>query len=391
VSEYAFSSQQIEKDWRSLIDLGPRFPGTPAEVQARELIVSRLEGLADRVEEHAFTYLGWSLLEPPRLAIQAPSHYDLPCEAFIYCSPTPPGGLRGRLQFVGTHRVIGLFDWVKFAVVDDDGQVLAYVSGRPNGPAQPQPLNRDSAPQPHFIVGQTGLAMLTSLLQRGLPVEVEGSIRCRLEPGARTKNVIAAFNAGLTSGRIGLCAHYDSMYGCPGANDNAGGVAALLALARFAGQAAPQLPLDLFFFSGEEWDLAGSRAFVTDRLAGQAPGRYRMLINLDGISEGYALDVGASPESFEAELRRVIDRFSHPRAVSKTYNFPPYLGSDHVPFYEAGVPVCAISFGDSIKYHLSWDTYCPEGVDNILYVTELTRHVIEAFTGREDSWPRVAR
>jgi hypothetical protein len=47
-------------------------------------------------------------------------------------------------------------------------------------------------------------------------------------------------------------AHYDSVHGCPGANDNASGVAALLALARLLGEFKPDRTLRLVAFANEE-------------------------------------------------------------------------------------------------------------------------------------------
>lgn len=55
----------------------------------------------------------------------------------------------------------------------------------------------------------------------------------------RTCHNIEAEIAGGSGEIVVVGAHYDSVYGCPGANDNASGVAALLALARrFAGKPA---------------------------------------------------------------------------------------------------------------------------------------------------------
>jgi aminopeptidase YwaD len=55
-------------------------------------------------------------------------------------------------------------------------------------------------------------------------------------------------------------AHYDSVVGSPGADDNASGVAALLEIARSLAVAAPGVSLEFVAYDQEENGLAGSRA-----------------------------------------------------------------------------------------------------------------------------------
>lgn len=72
------------------------------------------------------------------------------------------------------------------------------------------------------------------------------------------------------SGAVLLAAHYDTVAGSPGADDNASGVAVVLEAARrFADRPTPRA-LRLVFFDGEERGLLGSRAYVADpeRIAG---------------------------------------------------------------------------------------------------------------------------
>ena len=57
-------------------------------------------------------------------------------------------------------------------------------------------------------------------------------------------------------------AHYDVVPGCPGADDNATGVAVLLELARLFSAQPPRRPVRLVAFDLEEYGLVGSRAYV---------------------------------------------------------------------------------------------------------------------------------
>ena len=299
---------------------------------------------------------------------------------------TPPQGISGAVRYVGIHRVIGAFDWVKFAVENANGAVVAYLSGRPEGPAIPQTIDPACAPLPHFIIGAHDLHLLTSWIERGLRVEVQGTIHAQTHPGARSKNVIAAFYPGSPKRRIGLSAHFDSVYHCPGANDNAAAVAVLLSIARRISDEAWDIPLDLYFFTGEEFGLLGSRAFVAELSASHQLDRIKMVLNLDSIAEGSSLEFWAGPETFEDQLRKVSQSFAHPPARRILFRFPPPVSSDHYPFYEAGIPACMLFCGETVKYHAPADTYCPEGLDNIMYISEFTWHLLKAFAERDVNW-----
>jgi hypothetical protein len=57
-------------------------------------------------------------------------------------------------------------------------------------------------------------------------------------------------------------AHYDSVGGCPGADDNASAVAAMLGCAKACSQLKPSAPVAFVGFNREEDNLLGSRDFV---------------------------------------------------------------------------------------------------------------------------------
>jgi hypothetical protein len=389
LSNAVFSREDLRRDWYRLIEIGPRFPGTSNEAKAIAYISDQLQNLPYQVSYHEYAYLGWALNKPPCLRVLEPTAREMHCQAYIYCAPTPPGGIRGTVEPIGEHWVIGDYRWEKLAVRDDRDKVVAYVSARPDGPAMPQPLSERSSLVPHFSIGTGDHQQFIRWINTGKRIVVEGEIDAQLNPEAKSKNVIASFNPQSSSqSKIVLCAHLDSMYICPGANDNAGGVAALLALARYYAQRGLDFAIEFIFFNAEEWDLAGSKAYVRDFITRENAQEIKMLLNLDGISEvGESLQIWVGPEGFEHDLKAVIDQFVHPRAVEKIYKFPPPLGADHVPFYNMGVPVIMFTGYDMVKYHLPIDTFWEGGVDNIAYVTELTRHIIDQFAGRELDYP----
>ena len=98
-----------------------------------------------------------------------------------------------------------------------------------------------------------------------LAAEFERSGLCvRLQ--GRYQNVVA-----LPMRRAGkpvtlVAAHYDSVPDCPGADDNASGLAVMLECARVLREAADQ-PIGFVAFNAEEDGLLGSREFLNDGLA----------------------------------------------------------------------------------------------------------------------------
>lgn len=67
-----------------------------------------------------------------------------------------------------------------------------------------------------------------------------------------------------TANSLLVAAHYDTVAGSPGADDNASGVATVLEIAHLFAQQSTPRPLQLAFFDLEEQNLQGSFAFAND-------------------------------------------------------------------------------------------------------------------------------
>ena len=101
----------------------------------------------------------------------------------------------------------------------------------------------------------------------GFEVRVQETDARRPELGqtAHVVNIIASL-PGARPEAIGLVAHYDSRPESPGATDDALGVAIALEAARvFAGRSERQWSLLVLLTDGEEADLMGAAALMTDR------------------------------------------------------------------------------------------------------------------------------
>lgn len=91
-----------------------------------------------------------------------------------------------------------------------------------------------------------------SLEDAGYKVERQG-YKVRAVAGSEVANLIAEIPGGDKKDEIVVIgAHYDSVYGCPGANDNGSGVAGTLALARAFAKKKPARTLRFVLFANEE-------------------------------------------------------------------------------------------------------------------------------------------
>ena len=78
-------------------------------------------------------------------------------------------------------------------------------------------------------------------------------------------NVIGVLpGSDLADEQVVVSAHYDHIEGCPGADDNASGVAAALEVARIQGSKAPRRTLTVALWDQEEVGLVGSEAWAAD-------------------------------------------------------------------------------------------------------------------------------
>ncbi|MDC3959643.1 M20/M25/M40 family metallo-hydrolase [Polyangium jinanense] len=89
----------------------------------------------------------------------------------------------------------------------------------------------------------------------GYAVELEGELR----------NVVAMPRGAVDRPLVLVGAHYDSVPDTPGADDNASGIAAMLACARALASLGTPLPVGFVAWNGEEDGLLGSIAFVARR------------------------------------------------------------------------------------------------------------------------------
>lgn len=198
-----------------------------------------------------------------------------------------------------------------------------------------------------------------------------------------------------------LGAHYDSVVGSPGANDNATGVAALLELARRFRALTPALTVRFVAFVNEEspfFATARQGSMVYAKEARARGDDIRLMLSLEML--GYYSDAPGSqqyPPLFRffypdranflgfvsnfrsrAVMRRVAGAFragsDFPLETSATFSFVPGVSwSDHRSFWRHGyraVMVTDTAFYRYPHYHRATDTPDKVCYDELARVTE---------------------
>lgn len=167
-----------------------------------------------------------------------------------------------------------------------------------------------------------------------------------------------------------VSAHYDHVgvrggVAYPGADDNASGVAAMLAIAAWFARYPPDQSLVFIAFDAEEEGLAGAKRFVSDPPIDLR--RVTVLVNIDMIGRGddntlVAAGTHHSPAlqpivSAAAEGRDLTVRFGHDRPRSEARGESDWThSSDHGPFHSAGVPFLYFGVANHRDYHRPTDT-----------------------------------
>lgn len=173
--------------------------------------------------------------------------------------------------------------------------------------------------------------------------------------GASTDIVLDSANvvgvlAGSRPGAILLGAHHDSRSAdCPGASDDASGVAVLLEAARRLSLLPRRHTLVFASFTGEEtWGLPGSRQFLRNW---QGP-PILAAVTLDFVGSGKVF-VAPFPRPPERWANRLLAE-AEARAPTRRVLFDPWLvivprilplsyGADHESFLDAGIPALNLS------------------------------------------------
>lgn len=255
------------------------------------------------------------------------------------------------------------------------------------------------------------LARAADYVARGLAASATVARLAYRHGPARLENVEGTIRGTDTRAPVVvLGAHYDSVEGSPGANDNATGVAALLALARHFAHAHPLRTLRFVAFANEEppyFQQSSMGSLVYARLCRTRGDEIGAMLSLETM--GY-YDDGSGSQHYPLPgidlaypdrgdfiavvgdlgsrtlVRRVVGRFRDAaRFPSEGAAFPgavPGVGwSDHWSFWQAGYAGVMLTDTAPFRYpHYHEATDTPDRVDyaRLARVVRGVAHVVEA-------------
>jgi len=344
----AFSLERMQADLQALLAQGPRVAGTPAVAAAGEYLAAELRKVGYTVEFFPFTYDRTrdqgSSLQVGGVSFPVSSVAGSPGRRVEGPLVVVPGaGLAADFANLNLQNSIvvvrrgGIPGLEKARLAAQRGALgVILVTEEPSGTRfsfggnSPIPGVTISSSDGEALFGLTGSRAV--LDARIVTEEVQG----RNVIAKRGQNPLAIVGA-----------HYDSVPGSPGANDNASGTVTVLELARQMANSPLSERVWFMFFDGEEDGLWGSRRFVEQNL--ELVRGLKAMLNLDmvGVDVNGSLGIGGSQE-----LRALADC----NALQVACGSAPGGGSDHVPFAQAGVPVLFFFRGLDPNYHRPTDT-----------------------------------
>ncbi len=337
--------------------LGARASATEQELEAAEYLLARFTELGYRPALQEFERPApasrLSLTLPDGAAAEEIPAFPLDGSAFWEVSgplvfvglgraeDLPSGGLDGKVALIERGEITFRS---KVNQVAEAGAVAAIVfNNRPGGFRGTLGAAGDI---PAVAIARADGTRLRELLP-GVPVQVTVTVEERAE---QSRNVIAELPS-TGDGVVVVGAHYDTVPGVDGANDNASGTGALLALAgELAGRSFP-FTLRFIAFGSEETGLHGSRHYVAQLTDGELA-EIRAMVNLDSVGGGSSLHA-TGDRWLTAPVAETADREGIALTVGRGNRGS---SSDHASFRDAWVPVIYFHSDDSSRIHTPQDT-----------------------------------
>ena len=386
------------------VEIGARPVGSPANDRAADYIRDVFAALGWAVEEQPYACTGWDCAA----ASLAVGDEALAVEANVFspaCDVTAPAVPASTLDELAAADLTGKIALLHGELVAeplsakswflrgerDDAIIGLLEAKRPAAVLAPPP----PTPQYEQFTGDWELEIPAAtaplpVIQRLLaqPDVLHLRLDCA-KFAATARNIVArkaaAFRQAQGSSaaecadsarRVTLMAHFDTRINTPGALDNAGSVAALLALAETLGGTALPFDLELIAFNSEEYLPIGDDEYV--RRAGEASfADIPLAINMDGI--GYVgghntvaqFNVGPA---LAARLEAIVARYPTVQWVD------PWPQSNHSTFSFRGVPALAFSSQGAFNLaHFPADTVAQVSVEKLAEIVSVVSQIVAAF------------
>ncbi len=323
----------------------PRESATDQELAAALTLQSHLEGLGYRTflqdfeVRRAASEVAFSVgaADSPVSAESLAIHNSAGGEAtallahvgLALAEDIPAAGLEGRIALIERGAIT--FQ-EKVERVAQAGAVAALIFNSESGLFRGSMTNPSAIPAVG-IARETGLELL-DLMASG---EVEATVSV-LHTVSPSRNVVAEKPGTVEGSRVVVIgAHYDTVAGVEGANDNGSGVTTVVTIATQIASAEYPFTVRFVLFGSEELGLVGSSHYV-DELSERERADTIAMLNFDVPGSGTTLEA-------------LGDEGLRAAALASSWSAPPNVGSDHVPFAEAGIPVLIIVADDVSRIH----------------------------------------
>lgn len=206
------------------------------------------------------------------------------------------------------------------------------------------------------------------------PFSFERAIDFR-DPNSPRETINAVNVIGVIPGRdrsraIAVTAHYDHVGRTDegeifnGADDNASGVAALLAVAAHFIANPPEHDLLIMAFDAEEGGLRGAREVVANPVEGAAPVAFNLNFDMLGYSPDN--DIWAAGPYHTPALHPIVEAVAQDASITLTAGYDQPDGdprndwtllSDQGAFHAAGIPFLYLGVEDHEHYHQTTDEF----------------------------------
>lgn len=370
--------QNLRKWWEELLSFGPRPMGSVGADKAVRYLANKIYEFGVDHEIQSFTYKGWELVSFTGLQIESPVNKTVEAYPALGCACGKM--IKGKLVEIGETVIWDMYNWPRFGVFNEHGDIVAYISARQGGQALSQTVIMEDCSKPHLFVGEDTYWKWKDELIQHKEILLNFELNVKRSPEKEGKNICVKlpYNEPQKSNKelkVIIGAHYDTMYNTKGAYDNTSGVVVLLGLIEWL--LSEQLPftVECVFFGAEEFALAGSNAYV-ERLSKKELEDVALMINLDGFGRGKELECWVGTEWLEQTIwKQLIEEqqnlFSQWKMVS-----PPPPGSDHTPFFNKDVPVVMFTVNDQEIIHSNRDIPDESMLNNMIKILEFLKIIL---------------
>lgn len=345
VTEPVFDADEALDTMRDLSEtIGPRETGTAKEKEAAEYISNRLRAQGASVKVQSFPlkkYYSGSVTAgdhefPFRSADQSAVEKELKIEGGIFdggCgSRNDVTGAKGKIAVIREGK-IPVSQKIKHAEQAGAKAVIIY-----------NQTTKPLAVRPHTDKGITiPAAGMKKEDGEALLQEKQAVIQFKNYKNRTSQNIIGTRKAAQANPSdadiIYVTAHYDSVKGAPGADDNASGTSAVLEISKQLTHIPKDKEIRFILFGAEELWSAGSSYYVST-LTNNERKHSQANFNADMIATDWeeasqmcvtTPDGRENPSVRYAEKAAEKSRLVKPNLIQLGY-------SDHVSFYEAGIP-----------------------------------------------------